>query len=207
MTDELKITWQTLATQFTSAGNLIEECWQEIESAYTAQGRFYHNLEHLAFMLALAKRYEKQLQNPAAVAFAIFYHDLVYEPSRTDNEARSAEIASRRLSKLNVPAPIISFVEKAIAATKTHQTTSSSDSNFLLDFDLAILGADPQTYSQYAQNIRQEYGIYPDEQYKPGRRKVIQHFLAQPAIYKTPLFQTLLEARAHLNLQAELQDL
>ena len=207
MPENLKAIWTTLAAKHTLDKALISELWQEIESAYTSENRYYHNLAHLQFMLDLAKRYEKQLQNPDAVAFAIFYHDLVYDASRSDNEAKSAEIAASRLQQLNAPAEIISFVKKAISATKTHEANSSSDINFLLDFDLAILGADWETYQHYARNIRKEYSVFPDALYKPGRKKALQHFLAQPSIFKTPLFQTLLEAKAHHNLQAELQSL
>lgn len=207
MAEELKSFWQTLTATYSSNQTLIETLWQEIKNAYTSENRHYHNLNHLGFMLELAKRYEKQLKNPDAVAFAIFYHDFSYENNRSDNEAQSAEMASDRLFRLSIPENEIAFVQKAILATKTHEPSSDADINFLLDFDLAILGADRETYLAYAKSIRQEYSIYPDDVYKAGRIKVIQHFLAQPAIFKTPLFRTLLEAKAHHNLQAELQNL
>ena len=101
---------------------------------------------------------------------------------------------------MNVPETTIKAVEAAILATKTHEASTDPDINFLLDFDLAALGADWGTYQTYAANIRKEYSIYPNEVYKAGRKKVLQHFLALPKIYKTPLFQTLLEARAHHNI-------
>ena len=72
MTENLKAIWTTLAAKHTLDKALISELWQEIENAYTSENRYYHNLAHIQFMLDLAKRYEKQLQNPDAVAFAIF---------------------------------------------------------------------------------------------------------------------------------------
>lgn len=205
MPEDLKIHWKALAGKYAPDEVQLEAFWQEIETAYTAANRHYHNLAHLQFLLNLAKRYAKSLKSTDAVCFAIFYHDLIYDATQTDNEAKSAAIAEERLTALTVPPAIIATVKAAIAATKTHEVNLNSDINFLLDFDLAILGADWETYQTYAKNIRQEYQHYPDDVYKPGRKKVLQHFLAMPRIYKTPLFQTLLEAKAHQNLQTELQ--
>lgn len=197
--------WQELAGSYSSNEELISTFWLEIQKNYSSPKRYYHNLGHLNFMLELVKRYEKQLRNPAAIYFAIFYHDLVYKPASSNNEAKSAEIAVKRLRELNVPEDVVLVVEKAILATKSHELQTNQDINFLLDFDLAILGADYHTYQAYTQNIRKEYAHVPEEAFKAGRKKVLQHFLAMPAIYKTPLFRTLLEARAHHNLQIELQ--
>ncbi|KAA9325417.1 HD domain-containing protein [Adhaeribacter soli] len=197
--------WRELAGNYTSDQELIETLWQELQQNYSEQNRHYHNLNHLSFMLEQAKRYEKQLKNPDAVTFAIFFHDIVYNSSQTDNEERSAALAEKRLLELTVPEATIMLVKEAILATKTHALHLNSDINFLLDFDLAILGTDWETYQAYAKSIREEYAHVPEEAYKAGRKKVLQHFLAMPRIFKTPIFQTLLEARAHHNLQAELQ--
>ena len=64
--------WFELANHYSTNNQLALTFWQEIENAYTSENRYYHNLAHIQFMLDLAKRYEKQLQNPDAVAFAIF---------------------------------------------------------------------------------------------------------------------------------------
>jgi len=52
--------------------------------------------------------------------------------------------------------------------------------------------------------IRKEYKVYPDIIYKPGRRKVVQHFLAMERIYKTDYFFVRLEQQAKENLTKEL---
>jgi len=64
-----------------------------------------------------------------------------------------------------------------------------------------------KTYQAYTRQIRQEYHIYPDLLYKPGRKKVLQHFLKMPAIYVTPAFRDLYETTARQNIQAELNTL
>jgi predicted metal-dependent HD superfamily phosphohydrolase len=149
-------------------------------------------------------RYKPDSEQQDLLLFALFYHDVIYSPSRSDNEEKSAEAAEKRLAKLELPAAAIAFVKDMILATKAHQQHSNPTINFLLDLDLAILGADPQRYDAYSQAVRKEYSNYPDLLYKPGRRKVLQHFLAQPSIYKTPVFQQAFEAQARQNLEREL---
>jgi len=67
-----------------------------------------------------------------------------------------------------------------------------------------VLGADAETYQQYTQQIRKEYGIYPNIVYNPGRKKVLQHFLSMPHIYKTEVFYNRYEKQARVNLAWEL---
>jgi len=88
-----------------------------------------------------------------------------------------------------------------------HRSESSDqeDTNYLLDADLSVLGKDFETYLKYTQNIRKEYSIYPDFLYKPGRKKVLKHFLELESIFKTEYFKEKYEARAKENIAKELQ--
>ena len=79
------------------------------------------------------------------------------------------------------------------------------DTNFLLDADLAILGQDRKIYENYIQHIRKEYSIYPDFMYKPGRKKVLIHFLEFEEIFKTDYFKVKYEEKARENIQKELE--
>ncbi|MCK7556860.1 hypothetical protein MKQ70_18295 [Chitinophaga sedimenti] len=68
-------------------------------------------------------------------------------------------------------------VSEWIIATKTHGDTAvDSDLSYLLDIDLGILGAPLMSYVEYTRQIRQEYRIFPDLLYNPGRKKVLKHF-------------------------------
>jgi predicted metal-dependent HD superfamily phosphohydrolase len=55
--------------------------------------------------------------------------------------------------------------------------------------------------------IRKEYNFYPDFMYKPGRQKVLQHFIQMPRIYKTDYFHDRYEEKARDNLHVELKEL
>ena len=82
--------------------------------------------------------------------------------------------------------------------------TSDTDLDHLLDFDVSILAAEPVAYEAYARAIRKEYAIYPDLIYRPGRAKVLRAFMAQPSIYRAPELAAMWEARARVDLAAEL---
>jgi hypothetical protein len=67
--------------------------------AFVLQGnRHYHNLVHLVCMFDFVKRASKAgvtLTDPAAVEWAVWFHDIVYQPSSKSNEADSAELAGK----------------------------------------------------------------------------------------------------------------
>jgi predicted metal-dependent HD superfamily phosphohydrolase len=203
----LKPAWETLCSRYSADTALVTQLWEELEQAYTSKGRYYHTLDHLAYMLQLAEEHKPNARRNDLLRFAIFYHDIVYSSTRSDNEEKSAAIAEKHLARLGLGSADIAFVKEMILATKVHQQQSDDTLNLLLDLDLAILGADDEKYEAYSQAVRQEYGLYPDIIYKPGRRKVLQHFLDQPNIYKTSIFKQKYEAKARLNLQRELKRL
>ncbi len=200
----VKSAWESLCTRYTTNKTLVAQLWHELKSAYTAKSRHYHTLDHIAYMLKLAERHKPESRDFDLLLFAIFYHDVVYSATRSDNEVKSAALAVTRLQSLGVPECKQEMAREMILATKSHQTSPHSLTNLLIDLDLAILGADQERYDWYSQGVRKEYSIYPDLLYKPGRRKVLQHFLEQPHIYKTPAFREFFEEKARENLQREL---
>lgn len=201
---DLKPAWQKLTRAYCYNELIVDELYGEIVSAYTAPGRHYHNLNHLNYMMKKADEYQEEIQDPDSLTFSIFYHDIVYETNRNDNEERSAEIARKRLEKLNVPEAKIAKCESQILATKSHKKTGDNDTDYLLDFDLAYLGESPSLYREYSENIRKEYSQYPDDLFKQGRKKALEHFLKMDRIYKTEEFYKKYEKQARENLRTEI---
>ena len=109
-----------------------------------------------------------------------------------------------RLSPLGFPPEVIARVAGHVRATKLHDHSSDPDTDLFTDADLGVLGSDPERYSAYADAIRKEYRRYPDLLYRPGRRKVLQHFLDMPRIFKTNVFHERYEEQARRNLEMEL---
>lgn len=180
--------------------------WREVADQYTAKGRHYHNFDHLADVL-------EQLQpvisddNANVMVLATIYHDIIYSITAKDNEERSAALAVERLAVLQVPATTIKEVELCILATKHHQPTGNTVADLFTDADMSILGRNEDTYATYARNVRKEYSLYPDLLYNPGRKKVLQSFLAMDRIFKTEHFYALYEQQARQNVAWEITTL
>jgi predicted metal-dependent HD superfamily phosphohydrolase len=148
-----------------------------------------------------------QLEDPDAIVFAIAYHDMVYKVTRSDNELQSAEVMKLRLGSFEMGQARIDRIARHILATRSHEPTLDHDTAFLSDADLSVLGADPETYLAYAAAVRKEYRRFPDLLYRPGRRKVLRHFLDKPFIYQTSVFKDRWESTARRNLTNELRNL
>lgn len=180
--------------------------WSEITTAYSENGRYYHTLNHLDHLLKELKPYQNHFQHWNTAVFAIAYHDLIYSVFRNDNEEQSAAMAVKRLQSFGFDAQQTEHCRQLILATKKHEA-GDHDTNLFLDADLSILGASQDNYLLYTNQVRSEYNIYPDLVYKPGRKKVLQHFLSMTRIFKTEPFNTRYETTARINLQWELNRL
>ena len=201
--NSLRTTWNDLALRYTDNAEFVDKLWVEIEKKYTAKNRYYHNLIHLGYMVEKAFDYKHRLIDLDTVLFSVFYHDIIYNIQRQDNEQKSADTAKERLTALGVSGKKIANCQKQILATKNHKHSDDNDTNYFVDFDLAILGESPETYHDYSNKIRKEYSLYPDFLYKKGRRKVLQYFLEMDRIFKTDEFNARYGQRAKENLMAE----
>jgi predicted metal-dependent HD superfamily phosphohydrolase len=179
-----------------------------ILEAYAQPHRHYHNLDHIDWMIGLI--FETALGDPVLmtrdISLATWYHDVVYDPRRGDNEGRSAEEAAESLSGLGVPVNVTTRVRSLILMTQDHVAPENDpEADLFLDADLGILGADPATYARYADAIRREYSWVNDADFNAGRRKVLLRFLDRKHIYsKHGWHRRHLEERARANLAAEI---
>lgn len=203
----LKEKFEEICLNFTDDKKLIENLITEIENKYSGKNRHYHNLEHLENMFEEIEHIKGWLDNYTNIAFSVFYHDIVYEATSKSNEEKSAVLAGKRLRSLGVNDEDIQKIYQQILATKFHKKTDDNDTDFLLDADLSILGKDHQTYLKYTRQIRKEYSVYPDFIYKPGRKKVLEHFLQLESIFKTAYFRDQYEMTARSNIESELINL
>jgi predicted metal-dependent HD superfamily phosphohydrolase len=170
--------------------------------AYQEPQRHYHTLQHLEHMLGLV--YASGNAQPAAL-WATWYHDVVYQPGRSDNEARSAELARATLQALSVDHSVIARTEQIILATRSH-TFDGVDAVLqgVLDADMAILGAAPARYHEYCEQVRREFSAVPGLLFRRGRRRFLEQVLAQARIFATDWFWQRFETQARANLASEL---
>ncbi len=199
----LQTTFVNLCSTYTADGGRIATLWAEIEKNYTAKGRHYHSLVHLENLLEQLSSVRSRINDWDTLLFSLFYHDIIYNVLKNDNEEKSAKLAASRMYELSLPASSIERCKHQILATQKHQPDSDSDTNYFTDADLSVLGQKWDIYWEYTQNVRKEYAIYPDLLYKPGRIKVLKHFLDKPQIYHTPHFYQKYEEPARVNMMEE----
>ncbi|RWB20204.1 MAG: hypothetical protein EOQ40_16580 [Mesorhizobium sp.] len=181
----------------------------ELSALYQAGDRHYHSLVHIEAMLALAGEYRRLLHDPEAVKAAIWFHDAIYDSRAKDNEAKSADLAKKKLAGRASP-DRIARIAAMIDATATHQLPqfgnekATSDTALFLDMDLAILGAEPGAFDAYEKAVRREYGWVEEPMWRAGRAAMLKSFLARPHIFHTAEFRQRFEPRARQNLERSL---
>lgn len=200
----LQENFKNLFLNFAQDVSLQESLWLEIKTYYTSKKRHYHNLSHLENLFSELFPIKEKLEDWETVQFAIFYHDIIYNASRNDNEDKSAILAIERLKEIGIPEDQILKCNHQILMTKSHEI-SDNDTNHFTDADLSILGKSWEVYEEYYQQIRKEYRIYPDFIYNGGRKKALRHFLEMDRIFKTDYFFEKYEIQARQNLQKELE--
>ena len=188
---------------------------------YREPHRRYHTVVHLARVVRDVDELlhtEPTVGDPDAVRAAAVFHDVVYDPRASDNEARSADLAVDRLTGLGWSAERTAHVRDLVMATAGHETPAGSGPTgdptedptavaVLLDADLAVLGTSPAVYQAYVRGVRDEYRHVDDDGWRQGRAAVLRTFLDRPRIYRTPTMYDRAERRARANLAAELASL
>jgi predicted metal-dependent HD superfamily phosphohydrolase len=200
----LKSRW-TADTLVTGNERAADRCFDGIVASYSEPHRAYHTLEHLGFIFDKLAAHAVDAQEPGRLAFAAWYHDIVYDPAAKDNEERSALRATAELTELGADPGLVARVALLIRATAAHtKGGADSDDDLFLDADFAILGADPQTYRRYIANVRREYAAISDAGWRTGRGAFLTGALAQPRIFRTERFEAAYGAQARDNMTAEL---
>jgi predicted metal-dependent HD superfamily phosphohydrolase len=184
----------------------IVELYDRLYFEYSAWKRHYHNLSHVYSLLKLSEQYRSELKNPFIVDLAIWFHDIVYDSSKKDNELQSA-ILFEELMQPFLTKEEIEQVKSLIMSTYGHKPLipDDIDHQYFLDFDLSILAADKETYNIYSDAIKDEYkSLFPFLVYKGGRKKVLQSFLDRKMLYFSQHFKEHCEPVARQNLQWEI---
>ncbi|WP_291844977.1 hypothetical protein [Maricaulis sp.] len=175
-----------------------------ILAAYGEPHRAYHGLSHLIYIFDALDGLGDLVTDPPRVWMAAWYHDIVYDTQRDDNEARSADRASAELPALGAAPDLVIRVRALINATAHHQDGGQDeDDNLFLDVDFSILGAPEDVYDRYAEGVRKEYSWAPDLLYRNGRRAFLKSAQAAERTFLTDRFEAELGARARANMRRE----
>lgn len=179
------------------------EMWTTITSLYSEEYRAYHNLNHIADCLKKLDDWPGDVPDRDAIEIALWFHDIIYDTKRTDNESASAGLVKHYLGEH----PLAEIVMELILATRHHASHMSDSENVLCDIDLSILGSSEKEYNSYAIAVHEEFSWVPEEMFCSSRIKVLQSFLDREHIYYTEHYREVHEPYARVNIIREIHEM
>jgi predicted metal-dependent HD superfamily phosphohydrolase len=200
---ELRIAWE----QHLGRSSASTTWFESVVSRYRQPARRYHGTRHVRWVVRHVTDLAAAADDLGAVIAAAFFHDVVYDPTRGDNEMASAELADRALTELGWESERRRHVSELVLATIDHDVDSDgcgSDTQVLLAADLAVLAAEPAKYSDYVRGVRGEYAHIDDEAWRTGRSAVLRALLGRRHLFAQALDLNEWEQRARANISAEL---
>jgi len=205
--------WQEITGEF--AAEACSRWWNIISCRYTESHRHYHNMTHITNMLNLCQEHRRLLRDYRLVCLATIFHDIVYDPNAQDNEEKSAALFQRFAKDVKLQEEKTQKAADWILATKTHCTLAHTsvtnpgvlDIHYLLDFDMAPLGAPLEEFLTNNADIRHEYSHLSEDQWRDGRVKFLRGLQKIPFIFATELFRDSHEEQAQSNIQYDISTL
>lgn len=177
----------------------------ELIARYSEAHRKYHTLQHLEECFEKFDEVRALAEHPAEIALAMWFHDAIYDVKRRDNEKKSADWARASALAAGTPAEACNRVHAHVMATRHKAVPRGTDAELLVDVDLSILGAGPERFDQYEQQVREEYAWVPDFLFRRERRAILKEFLARPRIFSSAHFHGRYEEQARSNIERSLK--
>jgi predicted metal-dependent HD superfamily phosphohydrolase len=183
--------------------------FQDLVNAYNSEFRFYHNLDHLLSGLEyIAGLRDTSLYSPE-VELAWWFHDAVYDPQASGNEAASAALLEQQVPRLEITPKTLARTQRLIMVTCHTERCPSKDqqAKLIVDVDLSILGRPVAVFDAYEVAVRKEYAHLDKKTFAEGRKAVLQSFQSRRKLYSTEVFRAKYEAQARSNIARSIKRL
>lgn len=187
-----------------------EAVFADLVARHRELGRHHHVLAHTSAVVDAVLALHSHGDAWAPTVLAAWFHDAVYDPTAPPgaNEGASAVLARRELEGLGATLTATGEVCRLVLLTVDHDPTHGDRNGALLtDADLAVLASSEADYDAYVAAVRAEYAHLDDETWRTGRRALLRSFLDRPRIFRTIPGRERWEARARINISAELASL
>jgi predicted metal-dependent HD superfamily phosphohydrolase len=187
----------------------VDFLFDDLKEKYNGQTRDYHNIGHigrtLSYLDDLIHRSGYVIGKPkiAMMQLAIFYHDAVYVPGASFNEAMSTNYFTMHNRYIGVSTEVMLDIVEIIEATAHHQP-SDFFARLVCGADLYELGT--EYYSQNRMAIWREYGQPQGQAWKDGRSAFLNKYLNYNRLFLTPGTDHL-EKLAREQMETELSEL
>ena len=180
--------------------------WKEfarIRSIYKGSDRHYHTWQHIYETCLFVRRHYGF--HPLLI-FALFYHDVVYDTLRKDNEELSAitwETYAKQRGLHRHQSLKVRQVGDLIRMTAKHCVEEGQGLIFQMmsDADMSIFLCPDDHYLEYARGIWREYGHVGQEAYIKGRLHFLSTVDPETMFYTHQARQRVHHARANLDLE------
>lgn len=211
MDERARSRWQELETRF---NDLVSRCapdadaaslYETIADKYSEPHRRYHTLEHIQHCLSQLDEARHLADDPDAIELALWFHDLIYDPTADDNERRSAETFDSLLGAL-MPAERAVHVRRLIVDTEYPSEPGDRDGKLMVDIDLSSFALPWDQFMRDTEDIRSEYSHVPEKQFYAGKLKFLDKLLSRPRFYLTDHFHDRLESQARANIERHIRE-
>jgi predicted metal-dependent HD superfamily phosphohydrolase len=150
--------------------NILLSMWNESH-------RHWHNQSHLVDLLSQINESKIQLNSQKdyeKLVLTALFHDIIYDPSKTNNEELSAEFFINSCQEKNQD---VLDIKQMILDTKNHES-STTLSKIFNSFDMNIVERDYDSLLEWEEGIWGEYKtLGRDDEYKKGRLSFLEGLL------------------------------
>lgn len=200
--EELRPKWVMLCEEIGVDFAQTTPIYDKLIRHYTGETRFYHDLQHIADVLAMADTLAAEIENSAAVQLAIWFHDVIYATDgQQDNELLSADYAVREMSRVGASADLLATVHALILDTKHQCKPKTQDGCVIADADLSTFSVSKEQFNQHSADVRREFWHVDPQFYCTSRIALLTNMLNRDQIYYTKTMRDLFDATARANLR------
>ncbi len=177
------------------------EIHQRLINGYNEPQRRYHTFAHIKHCLSMFDQCKSLTSNPDALEIAIWFHDAIFVPGNSDNEALSSDF----YRELSAGAHTEEFRELAgtliMATLHEGRSMENSDARYMVDIDLSSFGLPWENFLADSRLLREEHAEFSDADYYRKQAAFRTCLLGQPHFYQTDFFRRHYEQQARENLE------
>lgn len=176
------------------------DLYQQLIGLYGQNHRVYHTLTHIESCFKIFRDVVDQVENPDALALAIWFHDAIYEIDASDNEQRSADWFMKESNGI-FPDRLRNRVYSHIMATlHCGKEIDHPDGQIMVDIDLFSFGKPWPEFLQDSQKVRAEKSDVSDQEFYRKQCGFQKFLLRRPRFFQSDYFFRHYESRARQNL-------
>ncbi len=176
-----------------------QNVFEFVYACYSEDHRHYHNAIHIDHCLRMLNDAKASLSNPYAVELAVWFHDVIYNPTSKENEAQSAHYFDKSSSSV-LSSELRGKVRQLILKTTHDSVPETLEEEVLMDIDLSSFGLDWQHFHADGINIRKEQSHLSDQEFYSQQVKFQKSLLDRDRFFYSEYFFNRFEEKARENV-------